>query len=140
MKKLSRTFRRIAGAAIIIAIALFLALLLAPWFIKTAPIENKIRSVVAAHTGDAVTFQRVDLSLPPRPRLIVRSVGISFRGVRNSNNDHISARLFRFSVGGLRVAEGSAGTTQPCPEVSKNSEDNREEPVSLKEAGEESLP
>ena len=49
MKKLSRTFRRIAGAAIIIAIALFLALLLAPWFIKTAPIENKIRSLVAKH-------------------------------------------------------------------------------------------
>ena len=80
MNKLSRTFRRIAVAAIFIAIALF-ALLLAPWFIKTAPIENKIRSVVAAHTGDAVSFQRIDLSLLPRPRLIVRSVGISFRGI-----------------------------------------------------------
>jgi len=67
MQNPSRLFRRIAGAAIIIAIALFLVLLIAPWFIKTAPIENKIRDVVAQHTGDAVTFQHVDLSLLPAP-------------------------------------------------------------------------
>ena len=44
------------------------------------PIENKIRSVVAKQTGDDVAFQRIEFSLLPRLRLVVRTAGISFLG------------------------------------------------------------
>jgi hypothetical protein len=107
MKKLSRSSRRIAGAAIIIVTSLFLVLLLAPLFIKTAPIENKIRSVVAEQTGDAVTFQRIDLSLLPRPRLIVRTVGISFPGsvTGTVGSVHIYPELLPLFLGRIHIAK-----------------------------------
>ena len=107
MRRISRSSRRIAGAAIILATALFLVLLLAPWFIKTAPIENKIRSLVAKHTGDTVTLQRIDISLLPRPRLIVRKVGISFRGTVTGTMEsvHIYPELLPLLRGRIYIAK-----------------------------------
>jgi hypothetical protein len=137
MKKFSRTVRRIAGAAIVIAIALSLALLLAPWFIRMAPIENKIRSMVVAYTGDAVTFQRIDLSLLPRPRLIVRMVGISFRGIVTGKLEsaHIYPELLPLLVGRIHIAKVRLERPDLVLEFSENSEDKREKkgPVSLEE-------
>jgi hypothetical protein len=137
MNKPSRSFRRTAVTAIIIAIALFLALLLAPWFIKTAPIENKIRSLVAKHTGDAVTFQRVDLALLPRPRLIVRAVGISFRGIVTGKlaSVHIYPELLPLLLGRIHIAKVRLEQPDLVLEFSENSEDKQEKkgPVSPEE-------
>ena len=107
MKRISISSRRIVGAAIIIVTALFLVLLLAPWFIKTAPIENKIRSLVAKHTSDTVTLQRIDISLLPRPRLIVRRVGISFRGMVTGTMEsvHIYPELLPLLRGRIHIAK-----------------------------------
>ncbi len=106
MQPPSRSFRRIAWAAIIIITALILVLLLAPWFITTAPIESKIRSLVAKHTGDAVTFQSVRLSLFPRPQLIVRKAGISFHGTATGmlKSVRIYPELLPLLLGRIHVA------------------------------------
>ncbi len=128
MKKPSRTFRRIARAAIIIVSALFLVLLLAPWFIRTAPIENKIRSLVAEHTGDAVTFQRVDLSLLPRPRLIVRTVGISFPGTMTGTvgSAHIYPELLPLLRGRIHIAKVLLEQPDLVLEFSEHREETQE--------------
>lgn len=137
MNKPSRSFRRIAGAAIIIATVLFLVLLLDPWFIKTAPIENKIRSLVAKHSGDAVTFQRVDLSLLPRPRLIVRTVDISFRGIVTGKlaSAHIYPELLPLLLGRIHIAKVRLEQPDLVLEFSENGEEKQEKkgPVSPEE-------
>jgi len=137
MNKPSRSFRRIAGAAIIIATVLFLVLLLDPWFIKTAPIENKIRSLVVAHTGDAVTFQRVALSLLPRPRLIVRTVDISFRGIVTGKlaSAHIYPELLPLLLGRIHIAKVRLEQPDLVLDFSENGEEKQEKkgPVSPEE-------
>ena len=107
MSKLSRSFRRTAGEVIIFAAALFLMLLFAPWFIKTTPFENKIRSLVAEYTGDAIAFQRIEFSLLFRPRLIVRTVGISFRGAVTGTvaSIHIYPELLPLFLGRIHIAK-----------------------------------
>ena len=110
----------------IIATVLVLALLLAPWFIKIAPIENKIRSLVAEHTGDAVTFERVDLSLLPRPRLIVRAVNISFRGMVTGTLEsvHIYPELLPLLLGRIHIAKVRLERPDLVLEFSESGEDD----------------
>jgi hypothetical protein len=107
MRKISRSSGRIAKAAIIIATVLLVVLLFFLLFIKTSPIENKIRSFVAKHTGEAVTLQRIDISLLPRPRLIVRTVGISFPGtvVGTLESVHIYPELLPLFRGRIQIAK-----------------------------------
>jgi hypothetical protein len=107
MRRLSRLFRRTAGAAIIIVTALFLVLLFGKWFIKTAPIENKIRSLLATYAGDAVTIQGIDLTLLPRPGIIVHSVGIAFPGAVTGKLDsvHLYPELLQLLLGRIRIAK-----------------------------------
>jgi len=137
MQNPSRLFRRIAGAAIIIAIALFLVLLIAPWFIKTAPIENKIRDVVAQHTGDAVTFQHVDLSLLPRPSFIVRAAVISFRGIVTGKLEsvHVYPELLPLFLGRIHIAKVRLEKPDLVLEFSEDREETQEQkgPMSLEE-------
>ena len=107
MRKISKSSRRVAWAAIFIATVLLLVLLFVPLFIKTGPIENKIRSLVAKHTGDAVTLQRIDISLLPRPRLIVRTVGISFPGTVTGTvgSAHIYPKFLPLLLGRIQIAK-----------------------------------
>jgi len=137
MRRISRSSRRIAGAAIILATALFLVLLLAPWFIKTAPIENKIRSLVAKHTGDTVTLQRIDISLLPRPRLIIRTVGISFRGTVTGTMEsvHIYPELLPLLRGRIHIAKVLLERPDLVMEFSEHRERKQEKkgPVSPEE-------
>ncbi len=137
MKKISRSSRRIAWAAIVIATALFLMLLLAPWFIKTAPIENKIRSLVAKHTGDTVTLERIDISLLPRPRLIVRTVGIAFRGALTGTLEsvHIYPELLPLFHGRIHIAKVLLERPDFVMEFSEHREQRHEKrgPVSPEE-------
>src|SRR5512134_1769111 len=126
MKKLTRSSRRIIGAAIITT-ALFLMLLLAPLFIKTAPIENKLRSLVAKHTGNAVTFQHVELSLLLRPRLIVHTVGISFPGTVTGTLEsvHVYPELLPLLLGRVRIAKVGLDRPDLALELSEHREKKR---------------
>jgi hypothetical protein len=107
MRKILRSSGRIAKAAIIITAVLLVVMLFFPLFIKTAPIENKIRSLVTKYTGEAVTLQRIDISLLPRPRLIIRTVGISFPGtvVGTLESVHIYPELLPLFRGRIQIAK-----------------------------------
>ena len=137
MRRISRSSRRIAVAAIIIATVLLLVLLFVPLFIKTAPIEHKIRSLVAKHTGDAVTLQRIDISLLPRPRLIVRTVGISFPGMVMGTLEsvHIYPELLPLFRGRIHIAKVLLERPALVMEFSEHRERRQEkkEPVSPEE-------
>jgi hypothetical protein len=68
----SRTLIKRITAAFAIALALMAAfVLLGTWYVNQEPFQNRVRAVVADRAGKMFTFQKLRLSLFPRPRVTV---------------------------------------------------------------------
>jgi hypothetical protein len=69
---MSRTIFKRTAAAFAIVLALVAALVfLGTWYVNQEPFQNRIRAMLAERVGNAFTFQKLHLSLFPRPCVTV---------------------------------------------------------------------
>ena len=73
MKLLKRLVTLIAGA---LAVCMSL-LLLAPWFINTTTIEQRVRDTITERTGRSVAYETLSIAFFPRPHLLIQGFRLS---------------------------------------------------------------
>ncbi|MBW1944268.1 MAG: hypothetical protein JRJ51_15735 [Deltaproteobacteria bacterium] len=80
MKKHKKIFLWVVGVLGFLLFLFTIFLLVLPSFINIEPIRERILANLSKEVGGKVTYQKVDISFLPLPRMVVHNVGLSIPG------------------------------------------------------------
>lgn len=67
-----------SGVAGLAAVLFFVAIVLAPMYLASLGVKNKIQAAASEKLGGKVSYERIDLSLLPRPHVIVTQLHLAY--------------------------------------------------------------